>query len=24
VSEAMEVLKEEPIESYVFTSSPIW
>lgn len=23
-SEAMEVLKEEPIESYVFTSSPIW
>jgi predicted phospho-2-dehydro-3-deoxyheptonate aldolase len=24
VSKAMEVLKEEPIESYVFTSSPIW
>jgi predicted phospho-2-dehydro-3-deoxyheptonate aldolase len=24
VTEAMEVLKEEPIESYVFTSSPIW
>ncbi|MGD8227295.1 MAG: 2-amino-3,7-dideoxy-D-threo-hept-6-ulosonate synthase [Desulfobacteraceae bacterium] len=24
VSEAMEVLKEEPIESYVFTSSPMW
>ena len=24
VPKAMEVLKEEPIESYVFTSSPIW
>lgn len=24
VSKAMEVLKEEPIESYVFTSSPMW
>ncbi len=24
VSKAMEALKEEPIESYVFTSSPIW
>ena len=24
VSKALEVLKEEPIESYVFTSSPIW
>jgi DhnA family fructose-bisphosphate aldolase class Ia len=24
VSKAMEVLKEEPIKSFIFTSSPLW